>query len=115
MKSIKALSLAAVLMFAGSAWAYRTVRFTAKATPQLSHDNAVTVGRALAREIDAGQNRKANSFMRFRKCNVRRGGRYITINGMNIQEKYQYEDGDFTKVFEAVISYSNSRCEKDDD
>ncbi|NQZ01575.1 MAG: hypothetical protein HRT45_13010 [Bdellovibrionales bacterium] len=115
MKSTQVSIVAAILLFTSSAFAWRTVRFTAKATQQPTYNNAITAGRALAQEIDAGQNRKANSFMRFQNCEVRRGGKYIVINGMNIQEKFVYKDGDFVKVFEAVISYSNKRCEKDDD
>ena len=115
MKSFMAVTLAALMTFAGSAWAYRQVRFTAKAPHQKTHDNAVAVGRALAREIDAGKNRKANSFMRFQKCETRFNGKWIIIQGMNVKEKYVYENGDFVKVYEAVISYINKRCDRDDD
>lgn len=115
MKTIMYTAIAA-LTFVGSvsfAGGYRSYNFTAKTAAQPSYNTAVTAGRQLASEIDAGQNRKANSFMRFQKCNVRRGGKYIEINAMTIQEVFQ---GDLNQPsYVAKISYKNTRCERDDD
>jgi hypothetical protein len=115
MKAILYTTLAAMALVSSTSFASfgRTKRFSAKTAAQPSYNTAVTAGRQLAAEIDAGQNRKANSSMRFQKCNVRRGGKYIVITSMTIQEVFQ---GDLNQPsYVAKVSYKNTRCERDDD
>lgn len=115
MKKLSLIILSLTLVTTSFSAFARQRKMRVKAPAQRTYDAAVSLGRAWAQEIDRGENEKANRWMRHYNCEYRRGGRFIEIISMNIQEKFDYEGDDFIKVYEPVISFWAKRCENDDD